>query len=69
MSLKNDFEISSKHLKVIGNESTGYRVIYRGKIVKYTRSFSLAMDVLFALLIEDYDALWKYGISAEEMIE
>jgi len=60
--------LRSKHLKVEGNEKDGYKVIYYGKVVKYTHSFSLAMDVLFALLVGDYEQLLDYGLNPEEVL-
>ncbi len=68
MSLKNDLCVSSKHMKVEGNEKEGYKVIYHGRVLKYTHSFSLAMDVLFALLVGDYEQLMDYGLNPEEVL-
>ena len=61
--------LKSRHLKVEGNEEDGYRVVYYGKVVKYTKSFEYAMDVAIALLVEDWEQLFDYGISPQEVME
>lgn len=68
MSSKNDFDVHSKHLRVIGNEKDGYRVVWYGKVLKYTRSFEHAMDVAFALLFDDYERLIDWGIDPREVL-
>ena len=68
MCSKNELCVSSKHMKVVGNEKEGYRVIYNGRVVKYTHSFHYAMDVLFALIAGDYEQLIDYGIHPEEVL-
>ncbi len=60
--------LKSRHLKIEGNEENGYMVVYYGKVVKYTHSFSLAMDVLFALLVGDSEQLVDYGLNPEEVL-
>ncbi len=61
--------LRSKHLKVEGNEEDGYRVIYYGKVIKYTKSFEYAMDVAIALLVDDWDQLFDYGIDPHEVVQ
>ena len=61
--------LRSKHLRVEGNEQDGYRVVYYDKVVKHTKSFDYAMDVAIALLVEDWDQLFDYGIDPREVVE
>ena len=68
MSSKNDFDVHSKHLRIVGNESEGYRVVWYGKVLKYTRSFERAMDIAFALLFDDIEQLIDYGIDPREVL-
>ncbi len=67
MSYTNNLDLHSRHLRVEGNEEEGYRVIYYGKVVKYTKNFDYAMDIAIALLVEDWETLWDHGLNPQEV--